>query len=123
MFKISDGFNVKKFHCFVCKTTFKSNISLKRHQAEGHQRAAAYQSFGPVSMSDKPYSCVWCETKFAFAEQVNLHTRSAHGFNCASCMKIIDGWKDYLSHTQHCKLARDNIEFHQKKQLLNPKKV
>lgn len=123
MYKISDGFNVKKHQCVECKQNFKSAIGLKRHKDTGHKTFQfQYQTFGPPSASEKPYSCVWCPTKFAFTEQINLHTRLVHGFNCNPCMKEISTWKEFYAHAEECKLAKSNIEYHKKKQLLFPKK-
>ena len=122
MLNISDGFNVKKNDCVECGRIFKTPKQLKTHEDVAHKKYVRYdnQNFGysPIFAPDKNLSCVWCDVKFSRLDCIRYHTRSVHGFNCNDCMKELKTWDAFFAHAKYCKFARDNISYHQKKQLL-----
>jgi hypothetical protein len=64
------------------------------------------------SWSLKPLSCIWCDKQFNNIDQVRLHTRAKHKFNCNDCLKAIAQWADFVRHAEVCKYAKNDISYY-----------
>ncbi len=110
--KIDFG-QIKIFGCEECKKQFSTLVEKQCHVKHVHKhfRPFSNQPWSHPSWDEKPFSCVWCEWKFSSINNVRLHTRSVHEFNCNDCMKELVTWEDFLKHSATCASSRRNKNY------------
>ncbi|XP_063392356.1 zinc finger protein 184-like [Cydia fagiglandana] len=83
--------NERPFTCDICKTSFGTNSSLKRHLKVSHS-------------TSKPYTCETCHRSFASSTTRARHTARAHGdpsafpHKCALCPRQYSALKELQRH-------------------------
>ncbi|XP_063545692.1 zinc finger and SCAN domain-containing protein 26-like [Cydia strobilella] len=83
--------NERPFTCDICKTSFGTNSSLKRHLKVSHS-------------TSKPYTCETCHRSFASSTTRARHTARAHGdssafpHKCTLCPRQYSAQKELQKH-------------------------
>ncbi|XP_061727920.1 zinc finger protein 37-like [Cydia pomonella] len=83
--------NERPFTCDICKTSFGTNSSLKRHLKVSHS-------------TSKPYTCETCHRSFASSTTLSRHAARAHGdasafpHKCALCPRQYTALKELQKH-------------------------